>query len=40
MLINYGEGSGGDILSLAQTIQASVADRYGVLLEIEPRTYP
>ncbi|WP_432473363.1 UDP-N-acetylmuramate dehydrogenase [Amphritea sp. HPY] len=40
VLINYGKGSGGDILSLAQAIQASVADRYGVLLEIEPRTYP
>lgn len=40
VLINYGEGSGGDILKLAQAIQASVTDRYGILLEIEPRTYP
>lgn len=40
VLVNYGEGSGVDILSLAQAIQTSVADRYGVLLEIEPRTYP
>jgi len=40
VLINYGEGSGRDILKLAQAIQASVAGRYGVQLEIEPRTYP
>lgn len=40
VLINYGQGSGVDILNLAHKIQASVADRYGVLLEIEPRTYP
>ncbi|MCD1648384.1 UDP-N-acetylmuramate dehydrogenase [Marinobacter adhaerens] len=36
VLINHSGGTGADILELAETIRQSVADRFGVTLEIEP----
>ena len=36
VLINHNNGSGADILNLAKDIQASVNERFGVQLEIEP----
>lgn len=37
VLINHSNGSGKDILALAERIRADVAEVYGVELEIEPR---
>jgi UDP-N-acetylmuramate dehydrogenase len=37
VLVNHGHASGGEILALAQRIQADVHARFGVDLEIEPR---
>ena len=36
VLINHSGGTGEDILELAETIRQSVAERFGVTLEIEP----
>lgn len=36
VLVNYGQATGRQILDLAQRIQADIAERFGVLLEIEP----
>jgi UDP-N-acetylmuramate dehydrogenase len=36
VLINGGSARGSDMLKLAQTIQADVAERFGVALELEP----
>lgn len=36
VLVNYGRASGQQLLTLAQRIQADVAQRFGVELEIEP----
>ncbi|MHA7926787.1 MAG: UDP-N-acetylmuramate dehydrogenase [Marinobacter sp.] len=36
VLINHSGGTGADILELAETIRQSVADRFGVTLEMEP----
>lgn len=36
VLVNYGEASGQQLLALAQRIQADVAQRFAVTLEIEP----
>jgi UDP-N-acetylmuramate dehydrogenase len=37
VLVNHGGASGRDILTLARRIQDSVAQRYGIVLEPEPR---
>jgi UDP-N-acetylmuramate dehydrogenase len=39
VLVNYGNGSGRQLLSLANEIAASVEKAFGVRLEIEPRVY-
>lgn len=39
VLVNYGANSGPAILALAAKIQASVAQKFAVQLEIEPRIY-
>jgi UDP-N-acetylmuramate dehydrogenase len=36
VLVNYGQATGQQILQLAQEIQADIAERFGVCLEIEP----
>ncbi|AYC33414.1 UDP-N-acetylmuramate dehydrogenase [Pseudomonas cavernae] len=36
VLVNYGRATGRQLLALAQRIQADVAERFGVALEIEP----
>ena len=36
VLVNHGEGTFTEILSLAKTIQEAVLDRFGVQLHIEP----
>jgi UDP-N-acetylmuramate dehydrogenase len=36
VLINHSGGTGADILELAETIRQSVAERFGVTLEMEP----
>lgn len=36
VLVNYGQASGQQILQLAREIQADIAERFGVCLEIEP----
>ncbi|MDX1557309.1 MAG: UDP-N-acetylmuramate dehydrogenase [Marinobacter sp.] len=36
VLINHSGGTGADILELAETIRQSVAERFGVILEMEP----
>ncbi len=36
MLINHSGGTGRDILELAAKIRASVQDKFGVELEMEP----
>lgn len=36
VLVNYGTASGSQLLELAQRIQADIAERFGVTLEIEP----
>jgi UDP-N-acetylmuramate dehydrogenase len=37
VLVNHGHASGAQLLALAMRIRASVMDRFGVLLEPEPR---
>lgn len=37
VLVNHGRASGAQLWALAQTVQAGVAGRFGVLLEAEPR---
>lgn len=37
VLIHHGQGTGAELLALAERIRADVLDRYGVRLEIEPR---
>ncbi|MFP3923821.1 UDP-N-acetylmuramate dehydrogenase [Pseudomonas sp. W5-36] len=39
VLVNYGEASGGQLLGLAQRIQADILERFGVALEMEPNLY-
>ncbi|MDG2047983.1 MAG: UDP-N-acetylmuramate dehydrogenase [Halioglobus sp.] len=39
VLVNYGSGSGAQLLTLANKIVASVYEKFGVALEIEPRIY-
>ena len=39
VLVNYGNDNGRELLALASAIAASVADTFGVTLEIEPRVY-
>ncbi|WP_232787302.1 UDP-N-acetylmuramate dehydrogenase [Spongiibacter nanhainus] len=39
VLVNYQSVDGSEVLSLAAAIQADVQERYGVILEIEPRVY-
>lgn len=39
VLVNHGGARGADVLALAQAIQADVAQRFGVHLEMEPRVY-
>lgn len=36
MLVNHAGGSGRDVLALATEIRASVLERFGVELEMEP----
>jgi UDP-N-acetylmuramate dehydrogenase len=40
VLVNYGQASGAQLLSLATRIQSSVRDRFGVELEAEPSVVP
>ena len=37
VIVNHGSATGGEILELARKIQSTVHDRFGVMLEIEPR---
>ena len=39
VLVNYGQASGGQLLGLAQRIQADILERFGVALEMEPNLY-
>ncbi len=39
VVVNYASDSGVDVLDLAADIRRSVADRFGILLELEPRVY-
>lgn len=39
VLVNYGGGDGAGLLALAENIIASVAEQFGLTLEIEPRVY-
>lgn len=39
VLVNYGSGSGAQLLALSSEIVTSVYDAFGVALEIEPRIY-
>lgn len=39
VLVNYGADDGAQLLRLARDIQAAVADRFDIALEIEPRVY-
>jgi len=36
VLVNYGQATGQELLALARRIQADIAERFGVALEIEP----
>lgn len=40
VLVNYGQGSARELMALAEKIQASVMEKYGVALVPEPRCYP
>ena len=37
VLVNYGDGKGDAIKLLAEKIKRSVADKFGIELEVEPR---
>ena len=39
VLVNHGQASGHELLELAQRIQADIAERFGVNLEIEPNVW-
>lgn len=39
VLVNYGKGTGQQLLELAHRIQAKILERFGVALEIEPRIF-
>lgn len=39
VLVNYGAGSGAEVLSLAAQIQQDIKDKFGIALEIEPSIY-
>ena len=39
VLVNHGAGDGARLLALADDIAASVAERFGIALVIEPRVY-
>lgn len=39
VLVNHGNASGSELLALAQRIQADIAARFGVALEIEPNVW-
>lgn len=39
VLVNYGSARGLDLLNLARRIQASIQERFGVALEMEPNLY-
>jgi UDP-N-acetylmuramate dehydrogenase len=39
VLVNPGRGPGAAVMALASRIQASVLERFGIKLELEPRTY-
>ena len=39
VLVNYGQATGSQLLALARCIQADIAARFGVELEIEPLVY-
>ncbi len=39
VLVNPGRGSGAAVMALAARIQASVKNKFGIQLELEPRTY-
>ncbi|HEY0288993.1 MAG TPA: UDP-N-acetylmuramate dehydrogenase [Pseudomonas sp.] len=39
VLVNYGAASGAELLGLARRIQADIAERFGVELEMEPNVY-
>ncbi len=39
VLVNYGSDAGGQLLALAHEIMASVNERFGISLNIEPRVY-
>jgi UDP-N-acetylmuramate dehydrogenase len=39
VLVNYGEGRGGDLLDLARRIAADVQQTFGLALAIEPRIF-
>ena len=36
VLVNRGNASGGEVMTLAKAIQTSVYERFGIRLEIEP----
>ncbi|NVK42856.1 MAG: UDP-N-acetylmuramate dehydrogenase [Oceanospirillaceae bacterium] len=40
VLVNGGGGTASDLLALADAVRASVLERFGVELEMEPRIYP
>lgn len=39
VLVNYGGDNGGALLALARDVRAAVANRFDIVLEIEPRVY-
>lgn len=40
VLVNHGHANGGEILEFSETIQADIAERFGIRLEREPVVYP
>ena len=40
VLVNHGQGTVNQLIALASQIQASVKEKYGVTLHMEPRIYP